>query len=73
MHISFCHKNQKNVSQKEVKNLTFEVSLYFYIKQVNQNKINSLVVKLLDSQSRGPVFETIGWLQGRLSLSTLGR
>ena len=27
-----------------------------------------LVVKALDSQSRGPVFKTTGWLQGRLSL-----
>ena len=32
---------------------------------------NSLVVKLLDSKSRGPVFKTAGWLQGRLSLSSL--
>ena len=30
----------------------------------------SLVVKALDSQSRGPVFKTTGWLQGRLSLSS---
>ena len=25
---------------------------------------NGLVVKALDSQSRGPVFKTTGWLQG---------
>ena len=31
---------------------------------------NGLVVKVLDSQSRGPVFKTTGWLQGRLSLSS---
>ena len=31
---------------------------------------DGLVVKSLDSQSRGPVFKTIGWLQGRLSLSS---
>ena len=31
---------------------------------------NGLVVKALDSQSRGPMFETTGWLQGRLSLSS---
>ena len=30
---------------------------------------SGLVVKWLDSQSRGPVFKTTGWLQGRLSLS----
>ena len=29
-----------------------------------------LVVKSLDSQSRGPVFKTTGWLQGQLSLSS---
>ena len=33
-----------------------------------------LMVKTLDSQSRGPVFKTTEWLQGRLSLSYfLGR
>ena len=26
--------------------------------------------KSLDSQSRGPVFKSAGWLQGRLSLSS---
>ena len=31
---------------------------------------NGLVVKVLDSQSRGPVIKTNGWLQGRLSLSS---
>ena len=30
----------------------------------------ALVVKVLDSQSRGPLFKTTGWLQGRLSLSS---
>ena len=29
-----------------------------------------LVLKALDSQSRGPVFKTSGWLQGRLSISS---
>ena len=29
-----------------------------------------LVVKALVSQTRGPVFKTTGWLQGRLSLSS---
>ena len=31
---------------------------------------DGLVVKALDSQSRGPVIKTAGWLQGRLSLSS---
>ena len=35
---------------------------------------NSLVVKALDSKSRGPELKTTGWLQSRLSLSSfLGR
>ena len=33
---------------------------------------NDLVVKALDSQSRGSMFKTTGWLQGQLSLSSLG-
>ena len=32
---------------------------------------NGLVVKVLDSQSRGPMFKTTGWLQGWLSLSSI--
>ena len=32
---------------------------------------NGVVVKMLDSQFRGPVFKTTGWLQGQLSLSFL--
>ena len=31
---------------------------------------SGLVVKVLDSQSRGPMFKTTGWLQSRLSLSS---
>ena len=31
---------------------------------------DGLVFKALDFQSRGPVFKTTGWLQGRLSLSS---
>ena len=29
---------------------------------------NGLEVKVLDSQFRGPVFKTTGWLKGQLSL-----
>ena len=32
---------------------------------------NGLVVKALDSHSRGPVFKTTGWLKGRLSHSSV--
>ena len=31
---------------------------------------NGIVVKALDSQSRGSVIKTTGWLQGRFSLSS---
>ena len=34
-------------------------------------KSNGLVVKALDSQSRGSMFKITGWLQHRLSLSSL--
>ena len=40
-------------------------TLIFYIGRYG------LVIKELDSQSRGPKFETTGWLQGWLSLSSL--
>ena len=39
-------------------------------KGVQGDSISPLVVKSLDSQSRGPVFKTAGWLQGRLNLSS---
>ena len=35
-----------------------------------RTSVNAGVVKALDSQSRGPVLKTAGWLQGRLSLSS---
>ena len=34
-----------------------------------EQRNNGLVVKVLDSQSRGPKFKTTGWLQGQLKLS----
>ena len=37
---------------------------------LQQGKFVGLVVKVLDSQSRCPVFKTTGWLQGQLSLSS---
>ena len=36
----------------------------------SEDNEDSLAVKVLDFQSRGPVFQTIGWLQVRLSLSS---
>ena len=44
-----------------------DVIIHFPYKIIND-------IKALDSQSRGPVFKTSGWLQGQLSLSSfLGR
>ena len=39
---------------------------YFYLK-LSISWSNDLVVKVLDSQSRGTVFKTTGWLQGHPS------
>ena len=46
-------------------------SHYKMIKAGSPMKMSGgLVAKVLDSQSRDPVFKTTGWLQGRLSLSS---
>ena len=53
--------------------------LFNFLKALNFLKVlnsrsNELMVKILDSQSRGPQFKTTGWLLGQLSLSSfLGR
>ena len=48
-----------------------------YLTHLKASKIprrsNGLVVKVLDSQSRGPMSKTTGWLQGRLSLSDVDK
>ena len=55
----------------------FEILFTFRIWEIYKSKLrgfinqsNDLVVKMLDSQSRGPVFKATGWLQGRLSRSS---
>ena len=53
------HVNDLSIKLNRTNALLFEMTKYV-----------SLVVKALDSQSRGPVFKTAGWLQGRLSLSS---
>ena len=46
-------------------------SLFFYATfWKTRVKLNGLVVKALDSQSRNPVFKINGWIQGQLSLSS---
>ena len=56
-----------NIQKRKLKNL-LEISLKEVINDSHDpNKViwsNGVVVKALDSQSRGPVFKTTGWLQG---------
>ena len=40
---------------------------YFFYLKLSISWSNDLVVKVLDSQSRGTVFKTTGWLQGHPS------
>ena len=60
MYILFCCKNQKNMSQKEVQDLIFEVSLHFYIKQANRGK-GDLSTHFRSSRSQ--IFFRIGVLK----------
>ena len=49
----------------------FSVSRIHFQKQpLAHVRSNGLAFKALNSQSRDPVFNTIGWLQGQLSLSS---
>ena len=54
-------KSRLPLAQENYKKASYEVKKLWS---------NGLVVKVLDSQSRGPVIKTTGWLQGRLSLSS---
>ena len=51
-----------------------KVLLIYHRKKTNRAVVhswsNDVVVKMLDSQSRGPMFKSTGRLQGRLSLSS---
>ena len=49
--------------------ITFDRRIFFFFFD-ESFFADGRVVKSLDSQSRGPVFKTAGWLQGRLSLSS---
>ena len=44
------------------------VLIFFSMQHIGKPRVNlnDLVVKVLDSQSRSPIFKTIGWIQGRL-------
>ena len=50
-----------------ISNVTDRTSVFEKIEPLDFRRSNGLVVKTLDSQSRGPLFKTTGWLQGRLS------
>ena len=67
----FFEENKKKLNQDGMESKKFLI----YINKHPKNKItstiadNGLVVKAVDSQSRGPMFKTTRWLQGQLSLS----
>ena len=71
--LSLQHSDKINMKAKQV---TGKEGLGRRFPKVGQDMLfkemgeDSLVVKALDSQSRGPVFKTTGWLQGQLSLSS---
>ena len=46
-----------------------KLAVFVAIFEANSAWSNGLMVKVMDSQSRGPVFKTTGCLQGRISLS----
>ena len=51
---------------------TYCIALFYSMQYFGKLMVslNGLVVNVLNSQSRSPVFRTIGWLQGQLSLSS---
>ena len=76
-------KRSKTLSEvKPVKNISKNLQSFLEVRPMQKEVFPShklrdrayeyygLVVKVLDSKSRGPVFKTTGWLQGRLSLSS---
>ena len=47
----------------------YYIYIYIYI-YIYYTHVSGPVVKALDFQSKGPVFKTIWWFQGRLNLSS---
>ena len=62
--------DKKSVSSQGLNWLIDQLTQVFCLKEVSACTTNGLVVKTLDSLSRGPVFKATGWLQGQLSLSS---
>ena len=58
------------VTEVFFKNILAIVDFHFQSGLFLNLHVNGLVVKALNCQSKGPWFETSGWLQGRLSLSS---
>ena len=73
----FCLFSPRLKLQTQLKLCLISINVFwkdFKYKQVmspEQFWSSGLVVKTLGSQSRGPVFKTSGWPQGRLSLSSI--
>ena len=67
IHIHNISRSEGNQTMKldQLKNIAWET---FFLNSHTQNVVEKLeqcqVVKALNSQSRGPMFKTIGWLQG---------
>ena len=60
----FCSSHNRKLSKSRLIR-----HLLNFLKALNSWS-NDLVVKVLDSQSRGPRFKTTGWLQDQLGLSS---
>ena len=66
-----CRKQHKNIENWRIIEQNLVLSLRFSLFTATcASWSNGVVVKALDSQFRGPVFKTSGWLQGWLSLSS---
>ena len=64
-HLYFWYFELKKKT-KQNSYLKFKLKIFLILLQWS----NGLRVKALDSQSKGPMFKTTRWLQGRLSLSS---
>ena len=63
-----CYNSEPEYFIEEIKKIKEKIQVF--LKKYKYSWSNGIVVKVLDSQSRGPVFKTTGWLQGQLSLSS---
>ena len=59
---------KRNKAKQVMKKIVVKGNITKYIEYKLKN--NGLVVKVVDSKSRGSVFKSTGWLHGRPSLSS---